>query len=216
MPKAKTIATTCVALVATMALAAGTASAAGWHVNGTELTGSQTAAQAKTATMDVAAVLNTPSLPLKIACKGTLDAVSPQIEAPDLAAATSLTFTECAVAEPTTCSLPSPEIKTEPIEETINTATAPADHIVLKTTAKRFAEFTLQGTACTLEGKKAITGKVVFNAGAGQTEASIQKFEGLGTLEQGTNSMQVANDDTYFEGGKMLLKLESSSKWSFH
>jgi hypothetical protein len=216
MFKANRVLAVCVVSIAAGALAAGTASATGWHVNGTELTGSQTAAQATEAKTDTPAVFDVSALPLKVACKGPLDTVSPKIEAPDLASASRLAFTECTVPEPTTCSLPSPEIETEAIEETITTAKSPADRILLKTPAKHFTELTLEGSSCAIAGKKAVTGTMVFNAGAGQTESTLQEFEGIGTLEQGTSTLLTANDKTYVEGGKMLLKLESGSKWSFH
>ena len=216
MSKIKTIIAAFFAVFALTAMAAGSASAAGWHVNGTELTGTQTAALSTTAVNDVSAVLNTPALPLKITCKGALEGVSPQIAAPNSGSATSLAFKECTVTEPTTCSLSSPEIKTEAVTATVTTATNPVDHILFKpTTAKHFAEFTLEGGSCSISGKKAVTGTVVLKSGTGQTESSIQPLEGLGSLEQGSDSLQTANDPSYIEGGKALLKLASGAKWSF-
>jgi hypothetical protein len=196
---------------------AGSASAAGWHVSGTELTGTQTAAVATTAVNDKPAALNVPALPLKITCDGSLTGVSPVIAAPNSTSTTSLTFHECSVVEPATCKLESPEIKTEAVTGTVRTATGTADHILFKpTTAKHFTEFELEGSSCSVSGKKAITGSVVLKMATAQTESSIQALEGLGTLEQGTDGISVANDPSYIEGGKLLLKLESGSKWSFH
>src|ERR1700691_2093717 len=116
MSKAKNIVTASIVELALSALGAGSASAAGWHVNGTELTGLQTAALAAVAVTDESAVLNVPALPLKITCTGNLDGANPEIMAPDQASATSLTFTGCSVIEPTTCTLSTTEIKTNAIE----------------------------------------------------------------------------------------------------
>ena len=57
---------------------------------------------------------------------------------------------------------------------------------------------------------------VVLNAPTGQTESSIQALEGLGSLEQGSDVLETANDDSYVESGKGLVKLEIGAKWSFH
>jgi hypothetical protein len=217
MSKVKTIGAALFAVLALTAMAAGSASAAGWHVNGTELTGTQSAALATSAVTDKPAVLNVPALPLKITCTGPLEGVSPKITAPNTGSATTLKFTTCSVVEPTTCKLSAPEIKTEEVTATVSTATSPVDHILFKaTTAKHFTEFVLEGTSCSISGKKAVTGTVVLKSATGQTESAIQPLEGLGSLEQGTDSLQTANDPSYIEGGEALLKLESGSKWSFH
>ena len=188
-----------------------------WHINASELTGPETRNLSTVATTDSGMILNTPALPLKVTCKGPLDAATPLISAPNLAATASLTFTECSVIEPTTCTLASTEIKTEAITGTVSTATGTTDHILFKpTTAKRFAEFILEGGSCSISGKKAATGSVVLKAPTGREESALQAIEGLGSLEQGTASLQVANDRSYLEGGKTLLKLESGEPWSFN
>ena len=216
VPAMKCILVACLAAAALGALGVSGAAADGWHVSGVELTGTETAALATTAATDAAPVLDVPALPLKIGCKGPLTGVSPKITAPNSGAATSLTFTECAVIEPTTCTLSSPEIKTEAVTATASLASGTADHLLFKaTTAKHFAEFVLEGSSCSISGKKAVTGTVVLNAGTGQTENTLQELEGLGSLEQGTHSLQTANDPSYIEGGRVLLKLESGRQWSF-
>jgi hypothetical protein len=84
------------------------------------------------------------------------------------------------------------------------------------TTAKHFAEFVFEGASCSISGKKAITGSVVLKAPTGQLQSLTQALEGLGSLEQGGDSLQTASDASYIEGGKALLTLESDAKWSFH
>jgi hypothetical protein len=212
----KSILVACLAVTAVGALGVSSAAADGWFVNGAELTGTQTAALATTAVTDAAPVLHVPALPLKISCTGPLEGVSPKIAAPNSGSATSLKFTECTVIEPTTCKLSTPEIKTEEVTATVSLASGTADHILFKpTSAKHFAEFTLEGTSCSISGKKAVTGSVVLKAGTGQLESAVQALEGLGSLEQGGDSLQTANDPSYIEGGKALLQLASGASWSF-
>ena len=195
-------------------MVAGSASASGWHISGTELIGSETANLSTLAATDEAATLNVPLLPLKITCTGDLKGVAPKIKAPNTGSATSLAFSGCTVTEPSTCTLSSPEIKTGIIEATATTK-GTTDHILFKTTTNKFAEFTLEGSSCSIEGRKAVTGTVVLNAPTGQTENTLQLLEGLGSLEQGSDSLQTASDASYIEHGKALLKLESGAKWSF-
>ena len=58
-----------------------------------------------------------------------------------------------------------------------------------------------------------MNGSVRVNAPTGQTEEELQAIEGQGSFEN--NSLEVAGDKSYIEGGKALLKLASGSKWSF-
>jgi hypothetical protein len=215
MPKAKITVIAFLAALTFNVLGTHSASAAGWYIDASELTGSPTKALSTVATTDAETVLHVPALPLKLACKGPLDSVNPLIATPNLAAATSLTFTECSVGEPTACTLESTEIKTNPIEATASTATGITDHLLFKTTSSHFAEFMLEGATCSIAGKKAIKGAVVLKAPTGQAEKVLQALEGLGSLEQGADSLQVANDTAYLESGKTLLKLETGEPWSF-
>ena len=216
MSKVKIIVAAFAAAFALTAVAAASASADGWHVNGVELTGSQSASLATLAVVDKPVTLNVPALPLEITCSGHLEGVSPEITAPNTGSASSLTFTGCTVV-PTTCTLSSPEIKTEAVTATASLAAGTADHLLFKpTTAKHFAEFELTGSSCSISGKKAVTGSVVFNAPGGQTESLTHELVGLGSLEQGPDELETANDRSYIEGGLVLLKLENDSKWSFH
>jgi hypothetical protein len=216
MSKIKTIVAALATVLALTAATATSASAAGWHVSGTELTGTQSAALLLLAHVHIAFLLNVPLLPLKISCSGDIQAVGPKITAPNTGSATSLTFTGCTVVEPTTCKLSTSEIKTEEVTATASLAGGTTDHLLFKpTTAKHFAEFTLEGSSCAISGKKAVTGAVVFKAPTGQTESSIQALEGLGSLEQGGDSLQTANDPSYIEGGRALLLLAVHATWSF-
>jgi hypothetical protein len=217
MSRIKIITAALIAAFVLTALAAGPASANdSWFVNGTALTGSQTASVATLAVTDASPVLAVPQLPLKIGCQGHLEWVSLKVTAPDLFSANSLAFAECAVVEPSTCELAEPEISTEKIEGLADLAIGIAVRLLFKTPALHLAEFELVGSSCSIAGKKAVTGTVALKVPTGQTETTIQALEGLGSLEQGTDVLETANDQSYIEGGKALLKLESGSKWSFH
>ena len=217
MFKVKIVIAAFTAALALTAVVASTASAtAGWLVNGTELTGTQFANLSTLAVVDKSATLNVPALPLKIVCEGDLQGVNPKILAGSTASATSLTFTGCKVVEPTTCELSSPEIKTEVLNVTATLGPGESVNLTFTTPAKHFAEFELRGASCSISGKKAVIGSVVLQAPTGQLQLLTQTLAGLGSLEQGTNSLQTANDRSYLEGGKALLTLESDAKWSFH
>jgi hypothetical protein len=217
MFKVKIVIAAFTAGLALTAIVASTASAtAGWLVNGTELTGTQSANLSTLAVTDTAAILHIPSLPLKITCAGDLKGVNPKISAPNTWSVTSLTFTGCSVVEPTTCKLESPEIKTEVLNVTATLGPGESVLLTFTTTAAHFAIFTLEGGSCSISGKKAVTGSVVLTAPTGQLQLLTQTLSGLGSSEQGTNSLQTANDPSYIEGGKALLTLESDAKWSFH
>jgi hypothetical protein len=213
MSKVKIIIAAFIAALALTAVAASSASA-GWFVNGVQLSGS--APLATLAAVNSAATLHVPALPLKISCSGHLLGEAPEITSPNSGSATSLTFTACTVVEPSTCALSEEKIKTEAVTATLTLASGTADHVLFKpTSAKHFAEFELLGGSCSISGKKAVTGSVVLNAPTGQTESLLQALEGLGSLEQGSDELETANDKSYIEGGEALLKLESDSKWSF-
>jgi hypothetical protein len=217
MFKARIIIAAFAAALALTAVVASTASAtAAWLVNGTELTGTQFANLSTLAVVDESATFNVPGLPLKIVCKGDLKGVNPKILASNTASATSLTFTGCEVIEPTTCKLSSPVLETGALNVTATLGPGESVNLTFTTTAKRFVEFTLEGGSCSISGKKAVTGSVVLTSPTGQLQLLTQTLSGLGSSEQGSNSLQTAGDPSYLEGGKALLTLESDSKWSFH
>jgi hypothetical protein len=219
MSQIKAVTATLVVLAAALtcnALVVDSASAEGWHVNGTELTGSETAALAATSVNDRSLIINVPDIPLKIICKGSTVGLSHLIQAPNKLSAASLTYSECSVLEPTTCTLSSPTITTNPVKAVVTKSGGDIVQVsVMAATGNKIAEFTLEGASCPISGKKTITGSIVERMVDGQIEAEIQKIEGLGSLEQGSDSLQIANDPAYIEGGEALLKLESGSKWSF-
>jgi hypothetical protein len=217
MSRSKAIVAAAAIAVTVNTVAADVAAGAAWHVSGTELAEKETRALATTATVDVPLVFSVPSLTLKVSCGGNLLVAGPLIEGADKGFASRLTFTGCRVTEPTSCMLDSEELRTEAVTAIWSTAKGSEDRVLMfPTSAHRLGEYELEGSGCALAGKKAVTGAVVVKAPTGQTENTLQASGGLGSLEQGLNSLQVANSPVYVEAGEGLLKLGSASKWSFH
>jgi len=204
-----------VAVMAFSAMVAGSASAASWKINGSALTGS--AALATTAKVDATASLIITTANILVLCtggsSGVLSGIKPLISSPNSGTAETLIFNGCTVMEPSTCTLSSEEITTEPLTAEVKTGPAPDDLVTFSPTKKDFTEIDFIGAKCPLTGEKAVSGKVTIKAPTGQTESVTQAIEGLGTLEN--NSLFVGSDRSYIEGGSALLKLVSGSKWSF-
>jgi hypothetical protein len=67
---------------------------------------------------------------------------------------------------------------------------------------------------CAFNGEEPVTGSLVAGAPTGQLSLLAQALTGLGSTE-GNNSLQIASQKAYLDGGKALLTLASDSKWSF-
>jgi hypothetical protein len=212
MSKTKVILAAFIAIIALSAVAASSASAA-WKVNGKALAAGEKVALSTKAIVDEQAVLNVPTLSLKISCAG-LSGVKPEIEGTTKASAEHLIFEGCSEIEPKTCKLNPTTVKTEPITATTTTGVSPDDKVLFKpTVAGPFATLVFEGT-CSLAGEKPVTGAVVVNAPTGQSEEVSQLIDGIGSAE-GNNSLEVAKNKAFIEGGKALLKTANGSKWSF-
>lgn len=206
-----------VAVLAFSAMVAGSASAE-WFVAGTKLPAGSKAALTNTAKVDSDAKLNIPAAGIKILCSGsTLDGEAAEIIGANEGKAKSLIFTGCAVTEPATgCTLEESTIKTLAVTATVTKGTGEADIATFTPQTKNtFAEIPFSGTnTCAFNEKEPAKGAVKVNAPTGQLELLSQIIEGLGSIEN--NSLEVAKDKSFIEGGKALLTLASDSKWSFH
>jgi len=206
-------------VVALTAMVASSASAAGWHVNGTELGKGSKQALTTAATVDTDATLSIVSKSeiVQIKCTGTtLNGTSPEIIGTNEGMAKALTFTGCATTKPATkCALEKSEVKTNPIKVFVTKGSGEADVATFDPLSEEpFASipFSEKNTCAFTEGEP-VNGSVRVNAPTGQTEQELQAIEGQGSFEN--NSLEVAGDKSYIEGGKALLKLASGSKWSF-
>ena len=208
------------AVVALSAMIASSASAAGWHVNGTELGKNSKQALTTAAAVDTAATLSivTKSETIQIKCTGTtLNGTSPEIIGTNEGMAKALTFTGCATTKPATkCTLSKTTVATNPIKVFVTKGSGEADVATFDPLSEEpFAEipFSETGNTCVFTEPEPINGSVRVNAPTGQTEEELQAIEGQGSFEN--NSLEIAKDKAYIEGGKALLKLASGSKWSF-
>jgi hypothetical protein len=223
MSKIKVIAAAIIVVGAFSSIMAASASARmGWFVNGTKLAvGAKIALKSK-AVVDEEATLNAPALTLKVKCKALTGAgAAIQEETSEaMGEAASLTFEGCTETAPANCELEETNVPTEAI------LALPVLILLLRDgrrhpgvifhpkTGSRFATITLKGAKCGISGAKPINGRVLIAAPQGESEEKAQLIEGLGSTE-GNNSLEVAGNKAFLEGGKALLELESGSKWSF-
>jgi hypothetical protein len=192
------------------------ASTESWYVSGSKLASGSAAALSTKIAVDKPIVINTPGLPLKISCP-SLGATSPKIVGESTLEVASLKFGECSVIEPTTCTLSTPEINTEPSKGDVHEVLrifGVEVYLWFASGPSKDASFTLDGSSCAISGVKALTGHFATEGPTLEKEEVTQAVLALGSIEN--NSLQLANSRTYIENGEFLLKLESGSKWSFH
>jgi len=196
-----------------------TATKMAWYVSGTISTKGETAAVASPATLDSPAVFNAPKLTLKITCSkySTTNAEifggeeeKGQVE--------SAKFEDCSEIAPSTCKLEMPTIASGTLELLLRLFSPPEQagpHLlkdVHALTGSTIAVITFEGSGCPIAGERALTGSFL-EAASLATEETSHAIEGLGTFEN--NSLELAGQKVYLEGGKTLLKLSSGSQWSF-
>ena len=176
------------------------------------------AAVIPTAKIDATTILHIPAVKVKVECKGPLlTAEDPEISEVASARAKSVVFEGCATVEPATkCELEKTTIATEPVEAILTTGTSPADSALVKPETKTtFAKLDFKSSnTCVFNEAEPVVGVVTARAPTGQNEEVLQAFEGMGSVEN--NSLQVAGDKAFIEGGKALLALEGSPKWGFY
>jgi hypothetical protein len=216
MSRLKALSVALLAATAVSVVAVSSASAI-WMVGGTNFHG--TAALATTAVVHEPARLLVPSLEhLTITCSGSLlDAEEPRIEALDKIFARALRFLSCNTNR-VNCALEvtNQTIGTFPILILADLGTKESVKLlVLPETKGRFAEFKFnESNTCALAGVQPVSGAVNISSPDGQLELLSHLIEGLGSFEN--NSLQIGSGNkAYLVGGKVLLRLQSDSKWSF-
>ena len=200
-------------------LTTSSATATGWHINGTALAKGSKQSLTTASIVDTDSTLSivTKSETLTVVCKGpSIGATSPEIIGTNEGMAKALTFTGCATTKPATkCQLSSSEIQTNPVKVFITKGAGEADvETVVPLSEEPFAEVPFsEKDTCAFSEPQPVSGAVRLNLPTGQTEEELQAVEGLGSVEN--NSLEVAKDKMYVEGGKVLLEQATSSKWSF-
>jgi hypothetical protein len=203
--------------VAAVSVVAVSSASAVWMVGGTNL--ATNAALATTAVVHEPTKLLVPSLEhLTITCTGaSLDGVEPRIEPGNKGFAKALTFLVCNSSK-ANCALEktNQSIPTLPILATASLGTGEAVNVnFTPETKSTFAEINFsEANTCALAGVQPVKGKVNIKAPDGQLEAVSHVIEGQGSFEN--NSLEIGSGNkAYLVGGKALLKLQNSSKWSF-
>jgi hypothetical protein len=192
-----------------------------WFISGTKLAAGTTIGLATTAKVDTGSVTSIVfgGGAIKASCEVDFlgHAESPEIVTPNEVRAKSLIFEGCKIIEPATkCVLTSSTIQTEPVRAVITQISKASEDRVTLTpqTRSAFADVPFASTnTCVFNEEEPIQGAITLAMPTGKTESSTQAIEGLGSVEN--NSLQVAGDKMYVEGGRALVKLQSGSKWSF-
>ncbi len=182
-------------------LAAAASAQANWFVEGTQLTGTQ--ALATTAAVDESFKLKAAGV--TITCTGkNFEGVSPQIEAPESATATSLVFKECASSEACTVTK---TIGTVPVRASVTEGASPAVKAVFSPKTKTiFATIKYNGAECPLLGVQPVTGKATALLPTGEEDNVLQEVapniaEASGELKLGSSAAELK--------GAALLELAS-------
>ena len=164
--------------------AASSASAAQWFITGTPLAANKTAAVASTAAVDGATTFSSPAVSAKVSCGENLALFEPVLQSEGLYLLEEHVWTGCSVVGPAVCSLGSSQIGTKPLVGTVKTSTGTQDRVTFKPkTGKLIAVLIFEGATCPLAGEQPINGSFTQKLPTGQTEAVIQPFEGLGSVE---------------------------------
>ncbi len=117
----------------------------------------------------------------------------------------------CKANEPSSCSI-GEEIESEPVHAIVTEGEYPQDHIEVAAIGKTLASIVFTGGACSIAGEKPLNGIVTLKAPTLQEEQTTQPVEGQGTLEN--NSLELAGQKVFIEGGKTLLKLASGKAFA--
>jgi len=218
MSKVKVIIAAFVAVLALSALASASASAAtaGWLVNGTLLTGTQTAALATTAAVDQNGVLKFKGI--TVTCTGTtLNGVTPLIEASgNKGSAGSLGFTGCSGGgENCTLALADSSIGTLPVvtgEVTLE-GTLGVQATFKAKTGTLFTTLKFEGASCAIASEvQPVKGTAHATGPTGQDSNVLQLLSVNAT--SASEELKVGSSAASLIGSA-LLKLASSLPWSF-
>jgi hypothetical protein len=216
MSRLKVLSVALLAVAAVSVVVVSSASAI-WMVGGTNFHGS--------AALTTAAVVHEPTkvlLPalenLAITCSGgVLDLEEPRIQALDKFFTKALRFLSCNTNK-ANCALEvtNQAIPTLPVLAlaTLGTKESVKLNFTPETKAT-FAEIKFgESNTCALAGANPVKGSVNVTAPDGQLELLSHLVEGQGSFEN--NSLEIGTGNkAYLFGGKVLLRLQSDSKWSF-
>jgi hypothetical protein len=209
---------TLVAVLALCALASASASASQFYVGGKALTG--TAALSTSVKVEEPIVISATwgSNHLVVTCRqASLHKGSNEIEAPGTLKTEWGDFASCTMTGLEECSMGS-EIGFEALKGELSTATSPEDAISFKPTNKNdlLTKLPFKGE-CFAVGDTDIVGSLAMKVVKGQEEKTEQEFVGEGTAGKGLEVVGWGQPHPpAYVTGKLKLKLESGSAWSYH
>jgi hypothetical protein len=214
MFRAKTAIAIAIFALSAIGSSAASAAVAGWLVNGTLLTGTQTATVATTAAVDQNYVAKFKEV--TITCTGgALGGAEAKIEAPNKDSATSLTFKNCSAGGACELEGQPVNLSTYPVaaEATLEGALGLAA-VLRPKSGVTFATFKFaEKSSCAISGEKlAVTGEAPATAPTGQDERTLQLLSF--NISAASERLKVGSSAASFEGSA-LLKLASSLPWSF-
>jgi hypothetical protein len=180
----------------------------GWRIAGTELAAGSTAALNPIAPLESNAIYALTRLNTKVECTNPLLLTNPYIQGGFTLHASALKLMGCHVLTPAGCTLTNAEPSTSGLDGTVTIGTSPEDQLTLNSID---LSFNISGSECPVAGEQFIFGSLVVGLPAGQEEHVQQPIEGLGENEP--NGLIWIGSGSY-EGGLLLLKLQSGSKFS--
>ncbi|MGH2912319.1 MAG: hypothetical protein ACRDJ3_07560 [Solirubrobacteraceae bacterium] len=184
------------------------ASAASWHVAGSELL---TTASLASTTETVSTITLTAVGTQTITCSGKVELLTAVISHPAGGTIGHLVLNGCSGQG--ACSLiEGSKIETKPLKiEAALGSKNPEDTLLLKPqTGTTFAEIKFPGEECVFFGTQKLTGQARFIMPHGQEELASQTIE----LHAGTAELRMGSFEMLL-GGSIKAKLTSGSAWSF-
>ncbi len=199
-----------VAVVALGAVGAGSASAASWHVGGSELAGSASLASLTSTLRNVKLEsFDSPS----IECSSAVELKGASVAASAGGRIEHLVLNGCHVTSPS-CSLGSETIESNALTlEAALGGKSPEDVVVLKPATKGgvIAEYEIVG--CSREGERALTGSIKLVLEKGGEELAAQPF--AFDVTSASRELRLGESGVSLTGA-MTVKLGSGKSWSFH
>jgi hypothetical protein len=209
---------TLVTVLALCAVVSASASAAQWYVGGKALTGAAKLAATVKVEEPIVMSATRESIHLVITCtkaslvKGSHTA----IEAPGTIKFEAAVLESCKMTGLTGCTMGS-EVEFQPFEGQLSTATSPEDSALFKPKGSYFTDLAFNGTCFAAGEFTFVVGKFAMKLTKGQEEKTEQEFLGEGTGSTGLEIVEWGSPHPpVYITGKLKLKLESGSAWSYH
>lgn len=190
-----------------------------WFVGGTKTVDTGKVIVSSHWTVGLSFLWTDPGIALHFSC-GHVTSTSMALVGLDVSEAEHITFTSCSEIEPSTCKIEPAEIETTAVTTLPTLALLPGSKkeetfLTFKPkSGNTLASINFTGS-CAFAGEHPINGEVKLVAPGLETEEASHTLAGLGSTE-GNNSLELAGQKAFIEGGRALLTLASGATWSFH